>query len=56
MKFSPFVIDSKGNTVTVTIEPMFPADAAVTNRTPYWQTSWTSEYLWRSTMKRILVL
>ena len=31
--------------VPVAIEPMTPQDAALTDREPLWQTSWTSEYL-----------
>lgn len=45
MQFAPFVLDAGNDPVTVTMEPMSPADAAVTDQIPYWQTSWTSEYL-----------
>ncbi len=45
MEFRPFVFDQKEERVSVTIEPMTPSDAEMTNSMPYWQTSWTSEYL-----------
>ena len=45
MKFSPFVFDADNNMIAVTIGSMASADAAMTDRAPYWQTSWTSEYL-----------
>ena len=45
MRFSPFVTDSDGNLVPVTIAPMSSADAEQTNLSPTWQTSWTSEFL-----------
>ena len=45
MEFKPFVFDRQKEPVSVIIEPMTPADAEATNSPPYWQTSWTSDYL-----------
>lgn len=45
MQFRPFVYDAMNRQVPVAIEPMTAQDAALTDREPLWQTSWTSEYL-----------
>lgn len=45
MIFSPFVTDSEGKRVEVSIKPMRIKDAEQTDSPPVWQTSWTSEYL-----------
>lgn len=45
MQFRPFVYDAMNRQVLVAIEPMTAQDAALTDREPLWQTSWTSEYL-----------
>ena len=45
MRFRPFVYDAANHQVPVVIAPMTPQDAALTDREPLWQTSWTSEYL-----------
>ena len=45
VQFRPFVYDAMNRQVPVAIEPMTPQDAALTDREPLWQTSWTSEYL-----------
>lgn len=45
MRFSPFVTDSDGNLVSVTIAPLSSADAEQTNLPPVWQASWTSAFL-----------
>ena len=45
MQFRPFVYDAMNRQVPVAIEPMTPQDAALTDREPLWQTSWTSEYI-----------
>lgn len=45
VQFRPFVYDAMNQQVPVTIEPMTPQEAALTDREPPWQTSWTSEYL-----------
>ena len=45
MQFRPLVYDAMNRQVPVAIEPMTPQDAALTDREPLWQTSWTSEYL-----------
>ncbi len=45
MEFKPFVFDRKEEQVWVTIKQMTPADAEATNSQPYWQTSWTSDFL-----------
>ena len=45
MQFRPFVYDAVNEQIPVTITPMTPQDAALTDREPLWQTSWASEYL-----------
>ena len=45
MQFVPYVFDHNQHRVSVSIEPMTETDAAKTNATPQWQTSWTSDYL-----------
>ena len=45
VQFRPFVYDAMNRQVLVAIEPMTAQDAALTDREPLWQTSWTSEYL-----------
>ena len=45
VQFRPFVYDAMNRQVPVAIEPMTAQDAALTDREPLWQTSWTSEYL-----------
>jgi len=45
VQFRPFVYDAMNRQVPVAIDPMTPQDAALTDREPLWQTSWTSEYL-----------
>ena len=45
MEFKPFVFDRKGNPVPVVIASMTAIDAKKTDLPPYWQTSWTSDFL-----------
>lgn len=45
LRFVPYVLDSTKNMISVSIERMTDVDAAQTNQTPQWQTSWTSDYL-----------
>lgn len=45
VRFQPFVYDQANRQIPVTIEPMTLADAALTDKEPLWQTSWTSAFL-----------
>ena len=45
MQFKPFVFNREHTQIPVSIEPMTQLDAELTNSSPIWQTSWTSEYL-----------
>ena len=45
MQFRPFIYDAANQQIPVTIKPMTPQDAALTDGKPLWQTSWVSEYL-----------
>ena len=45
MQFQPFVYDASNQKIPVTITPMTPQDAALTDGKPLWQTSWASEYM-----------
>lgn len=45
MQFRSFVYDAMNRQVSVTVEPMTPQDAALTDEQPLWQTSWTSDFL-----------
>lgn len=45
MQFAPFVFDKANQKISVSIQPMSQLDAELTNLSPVWQTSWTSEYL-----------
>lgn len=45
MQFKPFVFENETIPVPVLIQPMTQRDAEMTNHSPFWQTSWTSDYL-----------
>ena len=45
MRSVPYVCTGDSARLPVVVEPMKASDAEQTNRPPYWQTSWTSEYL-----------
>lgn len=45
MIFVPYVFDSVGQKINVDILPMSSDDAETTNKSPKWQTSWTSGYI-----------
>ncbi|MCD7844691.1 MAG: hypothetical protein LUG57_02320 [Oscillospiraceae bacterium] len=45
MKFSPYVLDTSNNKVSVTIRPITHEDEALTEQDPRWQTSWLNSEL-----------
>ena len=45
MQFDPYILDSNGNRVPVTIAPMSKDDAKQTDAFPKWQTSWMSDFI-----------
>ena len=45
MRFVPYVYADVSTRLPVIIEPMKAIVAEITNQPPFWQTSWTSEYL-----------
>ena len=52
MRFQPFVYDQANRQIPVTIEPMTLADAALADKEPLWQTSWTSAFLADSSFEK----
>lgn len=52
MQFKPFVLDKENQQIPVFIVPMSRDDAELTNLSPMWQTSWTSEYLAEECFKK----
>ena len=51
VRFVPYVYDSTGSSVPVTISRMTIEDAESTNTFPKWQTSWTSDFLLQDSFK-----
>ena len=45
MRFVPYIYGKDNTQIPVSILPMSVQDAVQTDTEPFWQTSWTSEYL-----------